>query len=189
MYQKKLSKIVKEIKERISYDLDLMNYVKENTKIVIERSPKDNGPNGDYYKSTLKIQMGEIVFFEGKVQSTADGASTGPGKTIPLGNYTGELYNKSASYLNAIHLKSNDKNIVIDNDIFIHPDARTALGFYNSYSKYNKPCSQGCPIEKYETFGSMTFTIKELGFKYGACTSINSGVMGDTIPVILTKGN
>ena len=27
--QKKLSKIVKEIKERISYDLDLMNYVKE----------------------------------------------------------------------------------------------------------------------------------------------------------------
>ena len=186
---KDIEYFVKEIKERISYDLDLMNYVKENTKIVIERSPKDNGPNGDYYKSTLKIQMGEIVFFEGKVQSTADGASTGPGKTIPLGNYTGELYNKSASYLNAIHLKSNDKNIVIDNDIFIHPDARTALGFYNSYSKYNKPCSQGCPIEKYETFGSMTFTIKELGFKYGACTSINSGVLGDTIPVILTKGN
>ena len=189
-FQKKLSKIVKEIKERISYDLDLMNYVKKNTKIVIERSPKDNGPNGDYYKSTLKIQMGEIVFFEGKVQSTADGASTGPGKTIPLGNYTGELYNKSASYLNAIHLKSNDKNIVIDNDIFIHPDAKTALGDTTSYSPINrKPCSQGCPIEKYETFGNMTFTIKELGFKYGACTSINSGVMGDTIPVILTKGN
>ena len=178
--------IKKAILERLDYDLDLQKYVKENSKIVITRDPMDNGKNGNYYKSSVKLQVGDITFFEGKIQSTADGLDKDKGKTLPVGEYTGVLLNKSDSYINAISLQNEELGIQESGGFLIHPDAKTALGKYTSYSENaGRPYSLGCQISKLLDFGDMTNEIKKLGFEYGEYSDKTSWIKGDSIQVVI----
>ncbi|MGI5173918.1 hypothetical protein H0R92_10015 [Treponema sp. OMZ 840] len=63
------------------------------------------------------------------VQSTADyqsGVDAGRGRTIPAGDYTGTLLNKSGSYNNAISITGND--VTESEAVLFHPNAKTAKG-------------------------------------------------------------
>ena len=178
------NEIKKVISDKLYYDLDLQNYVKNNTKIVIKRNENDNGNNRKYYQSLLEVKVGDIVLQELKVQSTADGSSKSMGKTIPTGTYEGILLNKSNSYNNAISIRPIDNEISIDSDILIHPDAFTAKGILESYSTTGKPCSEGCQIQKLNDFVDLTLTIKSLGFEYGSYSTF-SWLEGDSLPIII----
>ena len=178
----------KNVLERLYYDLDFQKYVKKNTKIEIERSELDNEDNGQYYKSTLRVKVGNITVEELNVQSTADGSSNNKGETIPCGEYIGYLLNQSVKYKYAISLRSIDPEIVIDDDVLIHANAYTAQGKFTSYSENTgKPCSEGCQILEVNNFTDLTLTLNQLGFKYGV-DSKKSWVRGDSIPVSIIRG-
>lgn len=172
-----------DILDRVQYDPDLQKYVKENTVIEIERNPNDNGKNGKYYQSTIRIKVGDVVIDEYNVQSTADGSSKEPGQTLPPGTYRGDLLDKSTKYEEAIHLVNKALGAGQDDAYLIHPNAFTGEGKNSIYG--NRPCSEGCQIMNLSEFNVMTSTMKSLGFDYGGTRIRESYNVGDSVPVII----
>ena len=163
--------------------------LKKQTKIVVQRSPDDNGNNGNYYQSTLSVMINDDTnLFSAPVQSTADhpklnnGEAKYSGGTVDAGIYDGVLLNKSESYNNSIVITGNgieDKDAVL-----VHPDAYTAKGETNSYSQYGKPYSTACQILELDNFNKTITTLSNLGFKGGTPKTENeSWCKGDHITI------
>ncbi len=161
--------------------------LKDQTQILIQRSPDDNGNNGKYYQSTLSVMINDdINIFSAGVQSTADhdklnnGELQYEGGTLDAGKYKGTFLNKSASYNNAISITGN--GIEEKDAILVHPDAFTAKGETKSYSAYGKPYSLGCQILELENFEKTINQLSNLGFK-GGFSQNESWSKGDSIKI------
>ena len=142
-------------------------FIKENTQITVKRSPLDNGQNGQYFKSSESVTFLGIKLNSIDVQSTADWQSEvdkGAGRTIPAGDYTGKLLNKSGSYNDAISVTGN--GVTKDEHVLMHPNVKTATGATEPYNE-TRPYSAGCQISNLADFNEVTDILKKLGFEYG----------------------
>jgi hypothetical protein len=139
-------------------------------EIVIQRTSADNGNNGTWYASTLKVMVDGIEFYSAPVQSSADyptlNKQNGPsGHTLPPGEYEGTLLDASLSYENAIK---------ITGDFLIHPDQyttadkiETVKASGKSHGPWKQPYSAGCQILRKKDFDQLVDTLSYLGFKDG----------------------
>ncbi len=163
--------------------------LKKQTKILIQRSPDDDGNNGNYYQSTLSVMIDDDTnLFSAPVQSTADhpklnnGESKYDGGTLDEGLYDGIFLNKSGSYNNAIVITGN--GIEEKDAVLVHPDAYTAKGETESYSQSGKPYSLACQILQLDNFNKTITTLSNLGFKGGTPKTENeSWCKGDHISI------
>ena len=166
-------RMLKAISERLYYDIDLQNYVKNNTKIEITRSAKDKEDSKEYYQSQVSVYIGSLKINEVPIQSTADDKNLGKNDgTLPVGTYKGILLPTSGSYLYAIKIK--------EPDFFIHPNKitnptkqkeRIADGKTNG--PFSQPFSRGCPIMKIEDFEETIKILHDLQFKSNGKDTIN----------------
>jgi hypothetical protein len=143
---------------------------KSDITVVVQRTGTDNGNNGMWYQSTMKVMVDGIEFFSASVQSTADyptlNQPSGPnGSTLPPGEYKGTLRKASPSYENAIE---------IIGDYLIHPDQYTTTGKIaaveadgKSAGPWNQPYSAGCQILKKKDFDRLITTLHSLGYQEG----------------------
>ena len=166
------------------------NFIKQNTTIQIDRSPNDNGNNGQYYQSNASVKVLGIPLNKVAVQSTADhpklnnGEKEFTGGTLNSGEYTGTLLNKSGSYNNAISITSDD--IFSEDAFLVHPDVFTAKGAKDSYSSQGKPYSLGCQIMNLSDFDETINILNDLGLKGGVPSQDNpsaSWCKGDSINI------
>jgi hypothetical protein len=141
---------------------------KSDIAIVIQRTGADNGNNGMWYQSTMKVMVDGIEFFSAPVQSTADYPTLNQpgapeGNTLVPGEYKGTLLKASPSY---------EKAIRITGAFLIHPDQYTtaekiaavkAAG--ESIGPWRQPYSAGCQILKKEDFDRLITTLRYLGYK------------------------
>jgi RHS repeat-associated protein len=164
-------------------------FIKNHTTVNIQRSPLDNGENGTYFKSTESVKFMGIPLNRIDVQSTADYTSevnAGNGRTIPAGEYTGTLLNKSGSYNNAISITGN--GVSESEAVLCHPNCKTAKGNTSEYANGTRPFSAACQISHLEDFNEVTDIIKDVGFEYGKGNSAWS--KGDSIKInIITPEN
>ena len=119
--------------------------IKSHTKIVVERSPNDNGENGNYYQSNESVTVYGIKLNQIPVQSTADwqkGVDKGLGRTIPLGEYSGTLLNKSGAYNEAISITGN--GVEEKEAVLFHPNVKTAKNETAPFSLDERPYSLAC---------------------------------------------
>ena len=141
------------------------NFIKQNTTIQIDRSPNDNGNNGQYYQSNAFVKVLGIPLNKVAVQSTADHPVLGKNDgTLSEGIYNGRMLSSSGSYLNAIEIQSPD--------FLIHPDEitnqnkrveRESLG--KSNGPFSQPYSQGCQIMHKNDFDETIQILNDVGFK------------------------
>lgn len=184
--------ITKALSEQALYDIDLQNYIKENTVIEVTRSELDNGNNGTYFQSTVSIKVGNLVLNESKIQSTPDhpklnnGDPQYDGLTLAPGEYIGTLINKSHSYSKAISITGN--GVTRSDAVLFHPNAMTALGSRESYGQGNlkgHPLSLACQIQELESHEEMTDILESLGFKFGNGQNCGEWVDGDKIKIVI----
>ncbi len=157
-------------------DLSDLSKKRENIRIVITRSPLDNGPRGKILQSTIAVMYGDRTVFSAPVQSTADSNNLGKGDyTLPAGIYEGIFKNKSGSYINPI--------LIFSNDFFIHPDTITNPDMIktrleddkttNDYmGPFNPTGSKGCQIMETPAFNSMINILHTFGFKTNDTISV-----------------
>jgi hypothetical protein len=145
---------------------------KDKINVLILRTKIDNGHNGKYFRSNLYIMNGKTqILNQVNVQSTADHSQlnqddTHQGMTIPTGNYTGKLLEKSGTYLNPIQITGD--GVGASEMILIHPNVVT-----NSESPkypngpFDPPGSLGCQMLNNENFNEVMDILHTLGFKTG----------------------
>ena len=162
-YQKEITKV---LSEKVLYDTDLQNYIKENTVIEVTRSENDNGDlgiNATYFQSTVSIKVGNLVLNTSKIQSTPDapflnnGDPDNEGRKLDTGEYIGTLLNQSHSYYKAISITGN--GVTRKDDVLFHPNAMTALGSREPYGKGDlkgRPLSLACQVQLLEGHEEMT---------------------------------
>lgn len=160
--------------------------LKSRTALEVYRSPDDNGNNGMFYRSTMKVTVGDVVISSVAVQSTADNGllntdKAHEGGTIPLGEYTGTLLNKSGSYIDAISITGN--GVTVSDAVLYHPNVKTALGETEPYLESGKPASLACQISTLEDFNTTMDTLHDMGFEGGSDSSGKSWVAGDIITI------
>ena len=191
-YQKEITKV---LSEKVLYDTDLQNYIKENTVIEVTRSENDNGDlgiNATYFQSTVSIKVGNLVLNTSKIQSTPDapflnnGDPDNEGRKLDTGEYIGTLLNQSHSYYKAISITGN--GVTRKDDVLFHPNAMTALGSREPYGKGDlkgRPLSLACQVQLLEGHEEMTEILESLGFKFGDGESLGEWINGDQIKVII----
>jgi RHS repeat-associated protein len=156
--------------------------VKDRISILILRTKADNGRNGTYFRSTLHVMWGNKLLNTVDVQSTADHLrlnqdAAHEGRTIPTGNYTGTLMDKSGTYLEPIGITGNgveaSEYILIHPNVVTNPDSPKYPG-----GPYNPPGSLGCQISNLEDYNEVMNILHTLRFE-----------VDDTIKIqILNKG-
>ena len=195
------------IADGIAYNPSTGNFVstdstslKDKTEIVIIRKS-----NPGLYNDKLMIVSGGIVLDSSNVQSepdhpqldTADRDSDYYGGTLPAGDYTGTLLNASGSYVNPIHLYSDELQEMGINAALIHPNAytnpvkqaeRQAAG--QSIGPWNQAYSLACQItggkeEGVDEYNEIVDTLKALGYRFGDGSEYESWIKGDTINVAI----
>ena len=157
-------------------------FIKDKTKIIVQRSSLDNGQNGQYFKSSESVTFMGIKLNSIDVQSTADYQSevdAGRGRTISTGDYTGTLLNKSGSYNNAISITGND--VTESEAVLFHPNAKTAKGATEEYANGTRPYSSACQISHLADFNEVTDILTNVGFNYG--TGDTAWTKGDSIKI------
>ena len=158
--------------------------IKSTTEISIQRSSDDNGENGKYFKSSESVTVMGIPLNTIDVQSTADdstGVKNGKGRTIPSGEYTGTLLNKSGSYVNAISITGN--GVSESEAVLAHPNSKTAKGATTEYANGTRPFSLACQISHLDDFNEVTKILTDIGFEYGSGNKAWS--KGDTIKIVI----
>lgn len=161
----------------------MSNFIQRHTKIDIKRSKDDNGNNGQYYKSTLRIKFLGISLCKEKVQSTADHPNLNPkenDKTIAKGTYVGNMLSTSGSYDNPIQLINEDNGVSINDNFMIHPDQWTR----KTGGPWNQPFSKGCQIMPLADFNEMNGILDTLGFKRAGDLSARE-TKGSQIKVVI----
>ena len=148
----------------------------ERLRVVIERSPDDNGNQGDgvdkYFKSTLKVYDDAILIYSCPVQSTADhpdlNKPNGPvGGTLPEGTYTCYPLANSGSYSKPIHIVNQELGAGFDCDYLYHPNSYTH-GKKVSGIKWNRGYSAGCQVPRLDDYNGFVDVLEDYGFDFSA---------------------
>ena len=155
--------------------------VKDRISILILRSKADNGHNGSYFKSTLRVMWGNSSLNKVAVQSTADSLriiqDPDLGRTIPTGDYNGTLLEKTGTYLNPILITGNDveanEYMLIHPNVVTNPDSPKYPG-----GPFIPPGSQGCQMLSEDDFNEVMDILQTLGYEIGDTIKIQIRVVG-----------
>ena len=146
----------------------------ERLRVVIERSPDDNGNQGDgvdkYFKSTLKVYDDAILIYSCPVQSTADhpdlNKPNGPvGGTIPKGKYTCYPVSKSGSHEKPFHIVNEKLGVSQEDNYLLHGDV-CAYGKYAGIKSDKHAYSAGCQIVSMDNYNALHGIVESYGFTF-----------------------
>ena len=140
-------------------------FLKEHSRIDIQRNSKDSGNNGTYYQSTAKVKVLGIPLNEVSVQSTADHPNLGENDgTLSAGDYEATMLSSSASYINAIEIQAPD--FLVHPDEITNPDKREERAAQGkSNGPFSQPYSKGCQIMKLADFNETIDILHDIGFQ------------------------
>lgn len=143
----------------------IKGFLKEHSRIDIQRNSKDSGNNGTYYQSTAKVKVLGIPLNEVSVQSTADHPNLGENDgTLSAGDYEATMLSSSASYINAIEIQAPD--FLVHPDEITNPDKREERAAQGkSNGPFSQPYSKGCQIMKLADFNETIDILHDIGFE------------------------
>ena len=143
----------------------IKGFLKEHSRINIQRNLQDSGNNGTYYQSTAKVKVLGIPLNKVPIQSTADHPNLGENDgTLATGDYEATMLSSSASYINAIEIQAPD--FLVHPDQITNPDKReerSAQG--KSNGPFSQPYSKGCQIMKLTDFNETIDVLHDVGFE------------------------